>query len=293
MKVEEAGGTAPHPLPRASRFRDGARYSARSASRSMVDAPGVEPDLRGFKPSHVPLCYASMKWRREWDLNPRGCYPALFSKEARSAKLLHLAEKGYPRPGGWGRCLDRHGGMSPARRCVACKEVKALAEFRENRTRGRVYTRGKCAACEDLDRTIRARAHTNRRVRMKPQRVDRAEWRAEPVNRPDVIVADARRADRKRGHLCEVTREAVAELLIHGCAYCGATTNLGLDRIDNAQGHTLSNVRACCTRCNYIKRDMPDAAWLVLAPAVRAAHEAGLFGSWHAGGWLKREKTSP
>lgn len=53
-----------------------------------------------------------------------------------------------------------------------------------------------------------------------------------------------------------------------------------LDRKDNALGHTPGNVVPACTRCNYVRRDMPEKAWLMLAPAMRVAREAGAFGDW-------------
>ncbi len=68
------------------------------------------------------------------------------------------------------------------------------------------------------------------------------------------------------------------------CSYCGSTElRMTLDRIDNDLGHLKSNVIACCTNCNYFRRDMPYLAWLKLAPGMREARELGLFGTWQAG----------
>jgi hypothetical protein len=47
------------------------------------------------------------------------------------------------------------------------------------------------------------------------------------------------------------------ERLINGsCHYCGASTKLGLDRVDNNIGYTLSNCVACCPNCNYMKKNL-------------------------------------
>jgi hypothetical protein len=53
-----------------------------------------------------------------------------------------------------------------------------------------------------------------------------------------------------------------------------------LDRIDNSIGHLMSNVNPCCYRCNYIRANMPYAAWLSIVPAIRATFELGLFAAW-------------
>jgi len=42
-------------------------------------------------------------------------------------------------------------------------------------------------------------------------------------------------------------------LSINRCVYCGSTTNLGLDRIDNTKGHSKDNVLVCCLRCNALR----------------------------------------
>jgi len=101
------------------------------------------------------------------------------------------------------------------------------------------------------------------------------------ANIASAILCDARRADRKKGRANDLSLESVATLIQSPCAYCGDTTlRKTLDRIDNQLGHVLSNVVPACERCNYVRRDMPYAAWLVLAIAMRTARLRGLFGSW-------------
>lgn len=53
-----------------------------------------------------------------------------------------------------------------------------------------------------------------------------------------------------------------------------------LDRIDNTIGHVQTNVVAACVRCNYMRRDMPYAAWTRLVPLIKQLREEGLFGAW-------------
>jgi len=41
------------------------------------------------------------------------------------------------------------------------------------------------------------------------------------------------------------------------CTYCGDQIDtIGLDRMDNRQGYTLSNVVPCCSVCNYMKQGL-------------------------------------
>lgn len=53
-----------------------------------------------------------------------------------------------------------------------------------------------------------------------------------------------------------------------------------MDRIDNSLGHLMSNVLPACIRCNYLRRDVPFEAWMVIVPSVKKAVEEGLFGTW-------------
>jgi hypothetical protein len=56
-----------------------------------------------------------------------------------------------------------------------------------------------------------------------------------------------------------------------------------LDRIDNFIGHVKTNVQPACIRCNYLRRDMPYEAWLIVAEGVRQARKAGAFADWVGG----------
>jgi len=58
---------------------------------------------------------------------------------------------------------------------------------------------------------------------------------------------------KKRGLNFELTREHCYLLFSKSCFYCGDTNQVGIDRIDNSKGYTLSNVRSCCGWCNVMK----------------------------------------
>jgi hypothetical protein len=105
--------------------------------------------------------------------------------------------------------------------------------------------------------------------------------RATGIDVARFILWEARRSDKTRGTICDLTRENVETLIAHGCSYCGETLlRMTLDRIDNAKGHTLENVVPACIRCNYARRDMSHAAWLCLIEGMRRARELGLFNKW-------------
>lgn len=148
--------------------------------------------------------------------------------------------------------------------CRICKKDKPEDEFYENRAKkpdGSIYVslRTECRLCTDA----RTRAyHRN--------------------NRDRVIFNNCRKSDKLRGHEFDLTREIVEDLIARPCSYCGEANSelIGLDRVDNGRGHTVDNVVPCCLRCNVIRRDMPPAAWDVLAQKVREVRELGLFKDW-------------
>ena len=95
------------------------------------------------------------------------------------------------------------------------------------------------------------------------------------------IYVDSRSSDRKFGRANDLTRDFIREQLAVGeCSYCvERNLRMTLDRIDNDLGHLQTSVVIACIRCNYARRDMPYQAWLVVAPAMRAARQTGLFGT--------------
>jgi hypothetical protein len=98
------------------------------------------------------------------------------------------------------------------------------------------------------------------------------------------ILADTRRADNRRGRANDLDLAFIDENIKLPCSYCGdAEIRRSLDRIDNSLGHLRENVVVACERCNYLRRDMPYPAWLVVAKAMRQARLKGLFGGWTGG----------
>jgi hypothetical protein len=139
------------------------------------------------------------------------------------------------------------------------------------RDRAKVRSRLRYEVSSSEERTLR-----NTRSMMHSRR-----QRRNPSERGRCIWKDTRGSDRKAGRSNDLTVEFIDSVIRNGCSYCLATdSKMTLDRVDNTLGHLTSNVVPACIRCNYMRRDMPHAAWLVLLPAIRQAREAGLFGSW-------------
>jgi len=110
-----------------------------------------------------------------------------------------------------------------------------------------------------------------RRKRLRAAGLELARW----------ILEDARRWDKKHGFVCNLSRKEITELVTQPCTYCTETTiRMTLDRKDNTQGHVRDNVVPACIRCNYVRRNMPYEAWLLVAVGMRSAVEAKLFGAW-------------
>jgi hypothetical protein len=138
-----------------------------------------------------------------------------------------------------------------------------------------------CRKCYDQKKKARRKdylAQPGVRARKRDYNNSR---RADPDRRAEVIWMDSRRSDTVHGRANDLTKDGIRHLIAQGCIYCGETQlKMTLDRKDNGVGHLQTNVIPCCIRCNYVRRDMPYEAWILLVPAMRQARERGLFGTW-------------
>jgi hypothetical protein len=158
------------------------------------------------------------------------------------------------------------------RACKRCREPMSDVDAARQRTaRGRKYPRPWCRACE-------AKASAGY---VSPAVARYKTERATGVRRAHWICRDSRHSDRLNNRVYDLDVKFVETLISEGCAYCwGTELRMTLDRIDNSVGHTRTNVVPACERCNFMRRDMPYAAWCALLPAIRSAQEKGLFGQW-------------
>ena len=114
-------------------------------------------------------------------------------------------------------------------------------------------------------------------------------------DRSKAILKNCRKHDKAFGRPeCDLDLAFVRETIARPCVYCADADSLmmTLDRIDNTLGHSKANVVGACFRCNMIKSDMPQAAWLVVSDGVKAARNAGLFGSWNGRGHRRLRTTT-
>lgn len=160
--------------------------------------------------------------------------------------------------------------------CTKCERELLLTKFpTRNTVKNGIIRRNICNACNNLKFPKKDTTNSERWNRVLQLKND---WRiSNPVA---VLCHNIKSKDKRNGWDSDITTDFVSDLIKNGCVYCGEVERIGLDRIDNSKGHTQDNVVACCPRCNYTRRDMPYAAWLRIAPAMRAAREAGEFGDW-------------
>lgn len=84
------------------------------------------------------------------------------------------------------------------------------------------------------------------------------------------ILKSYRHGAQAKGLDFDLSREDFENILRQSCHYCGIEKGNsikcfngeyffynGVDRIDSNKGYTLDNVVACCSKCNYAKRDLP------------------------------------
>ena len=57
------------------------------------------------------------------------------------------------------------------------------------------------------------------------------------------------------------------------CFYCRKDIQgIGIDRVDNQKGYSLSNAVACCTVCNYMKRQMSKSDFIQHCQQIVKTH---------------------
>lgn len=79
-----------------------------------------------------------------------------------------------------------------------------------------------------------------------------------------------KRNARVRGIPCDLTREDIERLWQQPCNYCGAAiTKVGIDRVDSTKGYEQDNIVACCTLCNWMKRELPIDNFIAHVERIR------------------------
>jgi len=173
--------------------------------------------------------------------------------------------------------------MSVEKQCNSCNQSKPINEFEKTIKNEIVYFRQTCKKCKNSKDYQKIRL-TDRYDRKKERN---RQQRHDPKMRPRFILQDSKFADIKAGLENDIDAAFVSEMISQGCFYCESVADeqrkIGLDRIDNTKGHTKNNVNPCCSRCNFIRRSIPYAAWLLMVPAIKQANDSGLFDGWQYG----------
>ncbi len=90
-------------------------------------------------------------------------------------------------------------------------------------------------------------------------------------------------SDKTHQRQFNLTIPFIKSMIINGCSYCKVSygeDNIGLDRINNKLGHIIGNVIPCCYKCNYTRKNMPFAAWLLIVPTLEIIRKNGLWKKW-------------
>lgn len=156
--------------------------------------------------------------------------------------------------------------------CTKCKEEKEEALFRKNK-KNRDGLNYWCTSCikEYFRVWYGAQKEAGKLVKYG-------------LTQARSVMYSSVHGDRRRGRLNDLTLQFVEEMVGKECSYClRKTEKMTLDRIDNSIGHTMNNVVPACSRCNWMRRDIPHAAWMALVPALRKAVAEGLFDGWYPG----------
>ncbi len=89
-----------------------------------------------------------------------------------------------------------------------------------------------------------------------------------------------RSGDKAKGRWNDLETTWAYRRMASSCYFCNAFPAGGLDRIDNALGHSLVNTVSCCENCNFILCDIPWQAKLELKWGLAMIHGSGLLKEW-------------
>jgi hypothetical protein len=142
--------------------------------------------------------------------------------------------------------------------CKSCGQEKPIEAFRSFVLNGKFYRRRSCGPCiyarnkhKDKEYRLRRKEHIAAYHRERRQRCpDRCKH-----DRTCNLVQNYRRFDRKRGLSGTISLEDARALMKLQCNYCGTSESIGLDRVNNALGHTKENCIPSCKLCNLTRSD--------------------------------------
>ena len=180
--------------------------------------------------------------------------------------------------------------FDPNKLCRVCNNP---GQFRINIIHGISTLTNVCRTCFNKRQWKKLKGTTRLKEKYERANLRTREKRFTLEGVTSFIFLSSRKADKKTGRENDLTKQFIRELITRECSYCGETKiRMTLDRIDNKVGHIQSNVNSSCIRCNYLRRDMPYAAWLSLCESIRKTRESGLFGEWLSSGVFRPNQNS-
>tara|TARA_R110002020_G_scaffold306484_10_gene522443 strand:- start:744 stop:1142 length:399 start_codon:yes stop_codon:yes gene_type:complete len=73
---------------------------------------------------------------------------------------------------------------------------------------------------------------------------------------------NSKRSAKERGYVFELTKQEYGKITNSNCIYCGELDGnekkkyVGIDRVNNNDGYTISNCVPCCKICNSMKSNL-------------------------------------
>lgn len=137
--------------------------------------------------------------------------------------------------------------------CSYCKLEKELSSDNfcsdKNRKFGFSY---RCKSCDAIKKDNRKERY--KKLSKEEKEIYKAknrEYCSKGLGRATALICAYRKSDKKRNQTCDLDREFLLNNIFNKeCIYCGSSSNIGCDRINNNLGHLKTNVVPCCRICN-------------------------------------------
>jgi len=170
------------------------------------------------------------------------------------------------------KCANTKIDPNGPRQCLHCKLIKQPDEFVTQRLHRKpeggeylhIRRHPRCVSCRQYLKTFVVRKSQKKSKVPEAKRI----WYA------------FSKADRDKGRANDLTVSWIEKTIAEGCSYCGIRGKISLDRIDNNLGHTQDNCVSACVRCNFMRGNMPYAAWILFKPTLIMVRKSGLYGDW-------------
>lgn len=142
------------------------------------------------------------------------------------------------------------------KKCNKCKKDIDINLFGKNKTnKDRLDNR--CKTCENE----RSRLKGNKNYKTVEGRIK-------------ALLYSYIQRDKKKNLVCDINLEFLTEICNKPCTYCGSNEKIGLDRLDNSQGHTMLNIVPCCSLCNIVRGNLLSFDEMkLLGPVLRNIQE--------------------